>query len=234
METKQYSLCLEVLRRLESAGVLSRMVLIGSWCLIAYREYFRHVGPIHAVRTRDIDFLVPPSSVFPMSVNVPELMKDLGFLVGFRGEQGAMMLEHPELMVEFLVPERGRGGHGTINLPQLGMNAQALRFMDIALMKTLPLDIGGIKLVVPHPAAFALHKLLIVPRRKTDEKRNRDFETAVLILDLVEKKGDWAIVQDLVARFTRTWTKSIRGTLQTNRQAALAAKLTSQAAGAPI
>jgi len=120
------------------------MVLVGSWCLVAYREYFRQVGAIHAVRTRDIDFLVPPSAVFLQNVNVPDLMKDLGFLVGFRGEQGAMMLEHPELMIEFLVPERGRGGQSTKNLPQLGMNAQALRFMDIALTKTLPLEIGGI------------------------------------------------------------------------------------------
>lgn len=226
METRQYSLCVEVLRRLESAGVLSRMVLVGSWCLVAYREYFRQVGAIHAVRTRDIDFLVPPSVVFPENVNVPDLMKDLGFLVGFRGEQGAMMLEHPELMIEFLVPERGRGGQSTKNLPQLGMNAQALRFMDIALTKTLPLNIGGIPVIVPHPAAFALHKLLIVPRRKTDEKRNRDFETAVLILHLVEKKGDWAIVQNLVAKFPKSWTKSIRATLQENHQAVLAAKLT--------
>ena len=37
------------------------MVLIGSWCLVAYREYFRQVGTMHAVRSRDIDFLVPPS-----------------------------------------------------------------------------------------------------------------------------------------------------------------------------
>lgn len=226
METKQYSLCLEVLRRLDSVGILSRMVLIGSWCLVAYREYFRSVGALHAIRTRDIDFLVPPSSVFPVNVNVPELMKDLGFLVGFRGEQGAMMLEHPELMIEFLVPDRGRGGHMTRDLPQLGMNAQALRYMDIALMKTLPLNIGGIPVIVPHPAAFALHKLLIVPRRKTAEKRNRDFETAVLILDLVEKKGDWPIIQDLVAKFPKPWMKNIRATLQENQQAALAAKLT--------
>ena len=202
------------------------MVLIGSWCLVAYREYFRSVGALHAVRTRDIDFLVPPSSVFPINVSVPELMKDLGFLVGFRGEQGAMMLEHPELMIEFLVPERGRGGQSTIDLPQLGMNAQALRFMDIALMRTMPLDIGGITVIVPHPAAFALHKLLIVPRRKTDEKRNRDFETAVLILNLVEKKGDWTIVRDLVMKFPKSWTKSIRATLQENQQVVLAAKLT--------
>ena len=37
-----------------------------------------------------------PASPFPINVSVSELMKDLGFLVGFRGEQGAMMLEHPD------------------------------------------------------------------------------------------------------------------------------------------
>jgi hypothetical protein len=36
----QYDLCREVLRRLDAAGVLDRVILIGSWCLLAYREYF--------------------------------------------------------------------------------------------------------------------------------------------------------------------------------------------------
>ena len=40
MEKNQYELCLEVLRRLNRAGVLNDIMLIGSWCLPFYREYF--------------------------------------------------------------------------------------------------------------------------------------------------------------------------------------------------
>jgi len=164
VQSKQYDVCLSVLHRLEEAGVLRRVVLVGSWCLVLYREYFRGVGKLHAVRTRDMDFLVPGQGKMAQSVDVPSLLKDLGFIVGFRGEQGAMMLEHPELMIEFLVADRGRGSDKLKYLPELGMNAQPLRFMDIAASKTVLLHFGDVPVTVPHPAAFVLHKLLVVPR----------------------------------------------------------------------
>lgn len=59
MQKRQYDLCLTVLRRMDASGVLPRMVLVGSWCLVVYRDYFAKVGTLAAVRTRDMDFLVP-------------------------------------------------------------------------------------------------------------------------------------------------------------------------------
>ena len=41
MQSKQYDVCLSVLRRLEEGGVLRRVVLVGSWCFVLYREYFQ-------------------------------------------------------------------------------------------------------------------------------------------------------------------------------------------------
>ena len=130
MPSKQYELCALVLKRLRDAGVLESLVLVGSWCMVLYRAYFHDVGRVDAVKSRDMDFLVPPSARFRNTVKVPELLHDLGFLQSFRGTEGFMMLEHPELMIEFLVPERGRGTTRAKDLPELGMNAQALRYMD--------------------------------------------------------------------------------------------------------
>ncbi|MDD5679211.1 MAG: GSU2403 family nucleotidyltransferase fold protein [Kiritimatiellae bacterium] len=62
MQNKQYELSLNVLRKLEAAGVLRSFVLVGSWCLVLYRDYFRNVGAVPAVRTRDMDFLVPSAA----------------------------------------------------------------------------------------------------------------------------------------------------------------------------
>lgn len=225
MQSKQYDLCLEVLRRLQAAGVLPKLVLIGSWCLVVYRDYFKGIGAVHAVKTRDMDFLVPAASAFKGKTDVPELLKDLGFITGFRGEHGAMMLEHPELLIEFLVPERGRGSQGMRDLPALGMNAQPLRFMDVALMMTLGLPFGEVPVVVPHPAAFALHKLLVAPRRKNAEKRRKDLDSALMVLDLLQKKGEMTLVQDLLAKFPRPWRKSILATLSADHQGAVAAQL---------
>lgn len=40
MEKNQYELCVKVLKRLERTGVLKDVILIGSWCIPFYKEYF--------------------------------------------------------------------------------------------------------------------------------------------------------------------------------------------------
>lgn len=222
MQNKQYDLCVAVLGKLQEAGVLRNLVLVGSWCLVLYREYFKGVGEVIAVRTRDMDFLVPSTEVFRSHVDLPELLKDLGFIVEFRGAEGAMMLDHPELMVELLVPEKGRGVGGVQSIPGLGINAQPLRYMGVALMKTLQLKFGNIPVRVPHPAAFALHKLLVAPRRKAREKKRKDLDAALQVLDLLAKKGDMQIVHDLWVRFPSPWRKDILATLRSEKLTALA------------
>ncbi len=214
MQNKQYELSLNVLRKLEAAGVLPNLVLVGSWCLVLYRDYFKGVGTVPAVRTRDMDFLVPSAAAIHKTVDVPELLKDLGFITGFRGAKGVMMLEHPELMIEFLVPERGRGSEGLQDLPKLKMNAQALRFMGIPIMMIVRLDFGGVLVNVPHPAAFALHKLLIAPRRRNVEKKRKDLNAAALVLDLLNKKRELRVARDLLAKFPPTWKKCVLATLR--------------------
>ena len=220
MQNKQYDLCLLTLRRLEEAGVLRGLVLVGSWCLVLYREYFLGVGDLAAVRTRDMDFLVPARARPGPTVDVPALLKDLGFIVGFRGEQGAMMLEHPEVMIEFLVPERGRGVTKLPYLPQLGMNAQPLRYMDIAASKTVRLHFGDVPVTVPHPAAFVLHKLLVAPRRPEAEKREKDLASALAVLKLLEAKGEMTQVRHMLGSLPLGWQKTILRVLRDNAAAA--------------
>jgi hypothetical protein len=72
-----------VLERLTNAGVLDDIVLVGSWCLEGYKSYFGRKTPLTALRTRDIDFLVPRPSRIRASVDVPALLEDLGFVTDF-------------------------------------------------------------------------------------------------------------------------------------------------------
>ncbi|KAF0145983.1 MAG: hypothetical protein FD156_351 [Nitrospirae bacterium] len=125
---KRYALFLEVLRRFQAAGLLEELVLIGSWCQHFYRSYFADLRYTPAIRTRDMDFLVPVPFRIKNKVDVEKLLRDEGFVVTFSGGAGYMKLMHPELIVEFLVPEKGKGSDKPYPLPQLGMNAQPLRF----------------------------------------------------------------------------------------------------------
>ena len=72
------------------------------------------------MRTQDIDFLVP--RIYPRrdSVDLAEALSPLGFHVDF-APHGAICFIHPDLKVEFLTPERGKGDRPTINIKPLGV-----------------------------------------------------------------------------------------------------------------
>jgi len=95
VEKSQYELCAEVLRRLDRAGILKHMVLVGSWCTLLYREYFASPAYAPSLKTRDIDLLIPRPSSIGATTDVAQLLRDLGFVVGFTGVEGHIRLEHP-------------------------------------------------------------------------------------------------------------------------------------------
>ncbi|MBI3083199.1 MAG: hypothetical protein HYY90_02375 [Candidatus Omnitrophica bacterium] len=206
----QRTLCQSVLERLAHAGVLEDVVLIGSWCLEGYMSYFGRKTPLTALRTRDIDFLVPRPTHLRNSVDVPALLEDLGFVVDFhRG--GYIRLLHPELIVEFLVPERGRGTDHPVRLPQLKVNAQALRFLNLLADSTITATLEGIQVRMPHPAAFALQKLLIAPRRQgRPSKQAKDLDAAVAVLEALRAHGENESVREHVESMPPRWRARIR------------------------
>ncbi len=186
MDNSQYKLCLEVLSRLESANVLKDTVLVGSWCTLFYKDYFG--GKYSAViATRDMDLLIPCPKTIEANTDVAELLKDLGFIVGFTGSKGYIRLEHPELIIEFLVPEIGRPMNRPYKLPQLHLNAQPLRYLELLSANTIKCKINSTTITLPHPANFALQKLLILPNRKNPAKRQKDKDAAINVLNALLK-----------------------------------------------
>jgi len=70
---------------LDKAGVLKKFILIGSWCALFYKGYFATQKYAPIIKTRDMDFLIPTPSKIQKKVNILELLKDLGFIIGFIG-----------------------------------------------------------------------------------------------------------------------------------------------------
>lgn len=213
MEKSQYKLCVEVLRRLSKAGILKHIVLVGSWCTVFYKIYFAGTRYLPLIRTRDIDFLIPHPSAIKTKVDVAELLKELGFIVGFTGSKGFVRLEHPQLIIEFLVPERGRGSDKPYPLPQLGLNAQALRFLDFLTQYTITVEVNGVLVNLPQPANFALHKLLILDRRNVPEKTDKDKDAAIQILKALVEKGEQDFVRTVYNSMPRRWQTKIKKAL---------------------
>lgn len=163
MEKNQYELCASVLRRLDDAGVLPGMVIIGSWCVLFYEGYFNTPGYGASIRTRDLDLAIPLPPCFGQKVDLAGQLGELGFVVDFKGRDGYIRFLHPDLIVEFLVPERGRGSNKPFDVPTLGINAQPLRFLDLLLGDTIAVPFRSVNLRLPHPANFAIHNRTVFP-----------------------------------------------------------------------
>jgi hypothetical protein len=190
VDKNQYDLFLEILRRLDKVGVLSKVVLIGSWCLPLYRDHYSGDSTLTALRTRDIDFLVSRKEQMKEKVDLPKIFEDLGFIEDYKYPQGFVKLVHPELIIEFLVAEKGRGSEEPFPLPYLSMNAQRLRFLDLLEKNTIVVIVSGIKINVPHPINYGLHKLIISSRRNSEDKKLKDIEAGLSVLNMyVEIEG---------------------------------------------
>ena len=213
MEKNQYELCIEVLRRLNNKNVLKDIILIGSWCMLFYKEYFAGVKYLSTIKTRDVDFLVPYPDKIRVNVDIPDLLKDLGFIIGHWGRQGYMKLEHPDLVVEFLSPEKGRGTDKPVLLPQLKINATALRFLNFLAENTIKVKVEDFHVLLPHPANFALHKLIIAQRRSKEDKAAKDKIMALEILNALIKKGETRKIKTVLKSIPLKWQKKILNAL---------------------
>ncbi len=210
MAATPYKLCDAILRRLDAVGVLPHVMLIGSWAVYFYRHYFKPGSYQPSIRTRDMDFLVAwPPPRMAQSVDLPREMADLDFVTGYRGEEGYMILQHPDLLLEFLVPERGRGGNKAVPLPQLGVNAQPLRYLDMLLENAITVRYEYLSLRLPHPARFGLHKLLVAGRRRVAAKADKDRNEARKVLAALDTAGEWSTVPACLQRLPAKWRTAI-------------------------
>ena len=210
MAKSQYKLCVEVLRRLDKAGVLKDVVLVGSWCTLFYKDFFGSSSYMASLKTRDMDLLIPRPSAAKAEVDVAELLKDLGFVVGFSGSEGYIRMEHPELIVEFLVPERGRASDKPYPLPKLGLNAQALRFLEFLAQDTITVKVEEVSVRLPHPANFALHKLVVLSRRTGHAKQVKDKEAAMRVLEALIDKGEDDSIRKALGTMPQRWQGKVR------------------------
>jgi len=210
VEKKKYDLCLEVLRRMKREGILEKIMLVGSWCVILYEDYFKGKSILPVLRTRDLEFLFPVPLNLDRKTDLYDLLKDLGFVLDYKGEHGYTIFQHPDLILEFLVPARGRGSAKPFPLNQLGINAQALRFMDALARDPIQMQFNDVTVTLPHPVDFALHKLLIAGRRKEGAKAEKDRAQAIALLMALNDSGETETIRIVHDAMPKSWRKTIK------------------------
>jgi len=68
-----------------------------------------------------------------------------------------------------------------------------LRFLDFLIENSIKLKVDKLMLNVPHPAGFALQKLIISSRRMKKEKGIKERQEAIRIMNCLIAKGEEGI-----------------------------------------
>lgn len=121
-------------------------------------------------------------------------------------------------LVEFLTP--AFGDEGLRELPALGVQAQALHYLNFLLADPIPAAIpyrSGVLVQIPRPERFAIHKLIVADRRRGGDrlKAAKDrAQAALMIAVLAEDRPDELAeaYQDALAHGPR-WRERIGASL---------------------
>ncbi|NRP74868.1 hypothetical protein ILFOPFJJ_05791 [Ensifer psoraleae] len=209
-----------IVETLAAAGLFRlRAVLVGT---LAFGTYSGLLGvriPSAAIMTGDADFAqdyaisaevmdsLPPilellQSADPTFRAVPTL--DRAETTAFANGEG--------YRVEFLTTNRGKDEYldKPADMPALGgASAQPLRFMDFLIrepVRTVLLYGAGVSVLVPDPARYAVHKLIIASRRHAHSalKRDKDImQAGILVEALLQTKRS----PDLAIAYIEAWER---------------------------
>ncbi|MEA3485783.1 MAG: GSU2403 family nucleotidyltransferase fold protein, partial [Candidatus Aerophobetes bacterium] len=79
--------------------------------------------------------------------------------------------------------------------------------------KIITLDIKGLKVKIPHPACFLLHKIIVLHKRETD-KKIKDLEQIERIIDLLRKENELPFLKKVFDGLHSKWQRRIVSNLR--------------------
>lgn len=181
-------------------------------------------------RTQDVDFAhagrqlaiaLPTNIEIDTHAAIESLKLGLLPIEHSGGGTGATYLDpnDPEFQLDFLTPLH-RGGNESFRHPQLGIKLQPLKFMEYLLQdvqQAAVLGAAGTVLVnVPHPARYALHKLIVAGERPASRiaKSNKDIQQAAALLAALRETSAWQVDEawsDLTSRGPGWLARARRG-----------------------
>ncbi|MBF0430456.1 MAG: hypothetical protein HQK83_04215 [Fibrobacteria bacterium] len=187
---QKLELVIDVLKTFNKNGILDDLVLIGSWTHFFYRIHFDDAPEIPAVRTLDIDFLVPNPRAIKKEVNIGDVLKKLNFTSRREMYSGIEKFGHPDLDLEFLSPLLSAGVDIARPIPKLKTHAVGLRYLEMLAWNTITVKHKSLMVNVPEPSAYVLHKFLISAMRFKEEKRKKDQDSALKMATFLLKQPE--------------------------------------------
>jgi hypothetical protein len=207
----------KIIEVLHHENILEQLLLAGGWCQRLYRHYYENPREISALRTADIDFIIKKPIKPTKKSNIKEILNRIGFEEEFSFPQGYIKYTHPDLEIEFLVSEIGRGSNKPFPVKHLNTNAQRLRYLDLLEKYTFKINFYGIKIEIPQPAAFVINKFIISMRRKDNAKKQKDIITATELGEYILKdEKQSALIQEIYNNLSSNLQNKIIKTIKQN------------------
>jgi hypothetical protein len=213
------------IRRLAEYGFFrAGGLLIGTHAFLTYGNILG-VKWGESSRTQDIDLAhagknlavaLPSNLQVDTHAAIDSLQLGLLPIGGLSGSSGATYLNprDPEFRLDFLTTLH-RGKEAPYEHPQLRITLQPLKFMEYLLenvgQAAVFCDEGSVIVNIPHPARYALHKLLVFGERKGSflQKSRKDLLQAQALLVNLRATRAWEVEEywaDLVSRGAG-WTR---------------------------
>jgi len=156
--------------------------VIGSWCFHMYQKHFGVEE--YPFTTQDVDFLIPRPFKGKEHKDLIHQLEGIGFRTAF-ADNGSLYLWNAELKIEFIVPHKGAGLEHVVKIRQLGFEVVPLRYVDLLLSNPTTIVESGVKVRMPNPTNFVIHKLIVALLRKEKDKQSKDLHHAVLTSSIV-------------------------------------------------
>ncbi|MDP2922483.1 MAG: GSU2403 family nucleotidyltransferase fold protein [Candidatus Omnitrophota bacterium] len=202
----------KILRVFSDNGLFEEGVeLIGSWC---FHLYQKHLGAkSFPLRTQDIDFLIPNPYRGKEHKGFIKQLEDLGFSCDFNSN-GSLYLWSADFKIEFITPLKGHGLERSIKIKAFGFNAIPLRFVDLLLVQPINIIDNGVKVKIPNPSNFCLHKLIIASRRSKIDKSLKDLQQAICTSVIVNAEE----IKELFNSLPKKWRNAVLRMLEKSKK----------------
>ncbi len=163
-----------IIQMLDQINALEHIILVGSWVEYLYKYSGDLKDFYSTMRTLDMDFLVVNANKPRESINIPKEAKERGYLIDSdRGAGITRIYSTDGLELEFLILQKGSGRSPSIKT-NLGVNAQALRNLDILIENSYTIDVENFKIKVPIPEAYVVQKIVV--NKERGAKKDKDIE----------------------------------------------------------
>lgn len=172
---------LEALRILDENGLLEYVLLIGSWAEFLYEKGHVIADFISTTKTTDIDFLVRNIRRPNFKVEVNRIFESQGFITDFKNN-GVTVFRKKDFEVEFLAQQIGKPST-TIESPNFG-TLETLKHMSVMNSNTVVVHYENMKIWIPNPVAFLLHKMII--NKDRGRKKEKDLEAIKNLMFYIE------------------------------------------------